>query len=101
MSITASDPGAGYREVLTAIITSKVKALGKLAVQKVRTVPGLVVEDSGVVTAVGADGVQALDAVLDIYERLAGRTSTHMARIAILPLLSRFPTLALPDRLRR
>ncbi len=89
-----------YKEVIDTIIESKVKAFGRLAIDKAGTINGLTVDDKGKVVAFSDDPKIIIHNLLVTYEEICGRVSTISARTVISRLKrSKYPDLELPKEL--
>lgn len=89
-----------YKEIVNAILKSKIMALGQLAINKARTVSGMQLNEKGEVVLFSADPKQVVDNFLVKFEELSGIISTHIAKISIIKILAKYPDIELPDRLK-
>jgi hypothetical protein len=79
-----------YKSMLTEIIQKQVVILGpQIAVLKARNVPGLQVNDSGVVTEVGGSEQVVLQKLIDEYVSLSG----EIVKNAVSSIFQKYPSI--------
>ena len=88
-----------YTEVINTIIASKVKAFGRLAIDKAKTINGLNIDEQGNVVALFGSPQTIIHNLLITYEEICGKVSTISARTVIIRLRRKYPDLELPKEL--
>ena len=79
-----------YKSMLTEIIQKQVVILGpQIAVLKARNVPGLQVNDSGMVTEVSGSEQVVLQKLIDEYVSLSG----EIAKNAVNSIFQKYPSI--------
>ena len=78
---------SNFAALMTAIIQYQIAIVGeKIALDRGRSIPGLVVDDAGVVQ--GESTKEALSELVEAYRMVGGEVAVKLARKAIVPLLS-------------
>jgi hypothetical protein len=88
-----------YQEIINTIIESKVRAFGRLAIDKAKIINGLNIDDQGNVISVSDEPKTVIHNLLVTYEEICGRVSTISARTVIMRLKNKYPNLDLPKEL--
>ena len=88
-----------YKEIINTIIASKIKAFGRLAIDKARTINGLSIDEQGYVISLSDAPKIIIHNLLITYEEICGRVSTISARTVTIRLRKKYPNLELPKEL--
>lgn len=89
-----------YKEIIDAILQSKIETFGQLALNKARAVSDIEFSEEGKVVSFFADPLQALDNLLAKFEEFSGVISNYTAQVEIMKIVDRYPDIELPDRLK-
>ncbi len=89
-----------YKEMINAIVESKIEIFGQFALTKARTVTDIQFDADGKVVSFLNDPEQALDHLLLKFEDISGIISNYTAQVVITKILDKYPDIELPDRLK-
>ena len=88
-----------YKEILNAIIASKVVGVGKLAIKAVKDVGGVIVDSDGNVLQFTAEPVDVIWKITQRYEEISGPISTSLIKSVMVGFWYKYPNLKLPEEL--
>ncbi len=89
-----------YIELMQAILNKIKQIIGlKRAVKFARNAKSVQISDNGVVLSYKGDPVKALEELVAQYEKIAGAVALMFCRQAIEPLLEKYPSIKLPEKL--
>lgn len=89
-----------YKEILIRILEDKTRAFGELAIVKAKHIEGLKITESGKIISIEGNPKEIIHNLLVQYEKIAGKSSTIFAKIAIHDIKSKYPDLDLPEELK-
>lgn len=88
-----------YGQIIKIIIDEKIKAFGKMAIDKASSIEGVTMMEDGSVKVEG-NGKEAVEELLIKFEDIAGKISTIAAAIHVKNILKEHPEIDIPDMLK-
>jgi predicted Zn-dependent protease len=89
-----------YSQIAVKIIKSQENIIGPVAAEQANRVPHIKVDWPNKKVSISGDGVQAIDALVQVYQELFGQISVEVSKEAAASLVGQLPAGKLPEALK-